>query len=123
MPDVYKIVNATQLDSDLTSVANAIRTKGGTSAQLAFPSEFITAIADIITSRVYEEAIVVPPSTSAQTVTIPQGYDAVNNVTVSAIQIDSSNNRATSNGTYTPSVGSYFSSFTVAIPTYDGSAE
>ena len=34
-------------DSDLTSVANAIRTKGGTSAQLAFPSGFVSAIGDI----------------------------------------------------------------------------
>lgn len=31
-------------DSDLTSVANAIRTKGGTSAQLSFPTEFVSAI-------------------------------------------------------------------------------
>ena len=29
---------------ELTSVANAIRTKGGTSAQLVFPSGFVTAI-------------------------------------------------------------------------------
>ena len=34
-------------DSDLTSVANAIRTKGGTSAQLAFPAGFVSAIGDI----------------------------------------------------------------------------
>ena len=39
-----KLVDSTQLDSDLTSVANAIRTKGGTSAQLAFPSDFVSAI-------------------------------------------------------------------------------
>lgn len=31
-------------DTDLTSVANAIRTKGGTSAQLAFPADFVSAI-------------------------------------------------------------------------------
>ena len=31
-------------DTDLTSVANAIRTKGGTSASLSFPSGFIDAI-------------------------------------------------------------------------------
>lgn len=39
-----KLVDSTQLDSDLTSVANAIRTKGGTSASLAFPADFVTAI-------------------------------------------------------------------------------
>lgn len=33
--------------ADLTSVANAIRTKGGTSAQLAFPEGFVSAIGDI----------------------------------------------------------------------------
>lgn len=41
---VDKLVDSTQLDSDLTSVANAIRTKGGTSASLAFPADFISAI-------------------------------------------------------------------------------
>lgn len=42
-----KLVDSTQLDSDLTSVANAIRTKGGTSANLAFPVDFISAIGNI----------------------------------------------------------------------------
>lgn len=37
-------------DSELTSVANAIRTKGGTSAQLEFPDEFVSAIQAISTS-------------------------------------------------------------------------
>lgn len=41
---VDKLVDSTQLDADLTSVANAIRTKGGTSAQLAFPQGFVDAI-------------------------------------------------------------------------------
>lgn len=31
-------------DTELTSVANAIRTKGGTSAQLEWPAEFISAV-------------------------------------------------------------------------------
>lgn len=46
---VDKLVDSTQLDADLTSVANAIRTKGGTSASLAFPSGFVSAIGDIPT--------------------------------------------------------------------------
>lgn len=33
--------------TDLTSVANAIRAKGGTSASLSFPDEFVSAIASI----------------------------------------------------------------------------
>ena len=44
-----KLVDSTQLDADLTSVANAIRTKGGTSASLAFPAGFVSAIGDIPT--------------------------------------------------------------------------
>lgn len=46
---VDKLVDSTQLDADLTSVANAIRTKGGTSASLAFPAGFVSAIGDIPT--------------------------------------------------------------------------
>ena len=42
-----KLVDSTQLDADLTAVANAIRTKGGTSAALAFPAGFVTAIGAI----------------------------------------------------------------------------
>lgn len=44
---VDKLVDSNQLDADLTSVANAIRTKGGTSASLSFPTEFVSAIGDI----------------------------------------------------------------------------
>ncbi len=42
-----KIVDSTQLDSDLTSVANAIRAKSGGSAQLAFPAGFVSEIWNI----------------------------------------------------------------------------
>ena len=38
-------------DTDLTAVASAIRTKGGTSAGLAFPSGFISAIGNIASSN------------------------------------------------------------------------
>lgn len=39
-----KVVDSQQLDADLISVANAIRTRGGTSAQLAFPADFVSAV-------------------------------------------------------------------------------
>lgn len=39
-----KLVDSTQLDADLTSIANAIRTKGGTSSSLTFPTDFVDAI-------------------------------------------------------------------------------
>ena len=48
---VDKLVDSTQLDADLTSVANAIRTKGGTSAQMAFPAGFVSAVNAIPTSQ------------------------------------------------------------------------
>jgi len=41
---VDKLVDSAQLDADLTSVANAIRAKGGTSADLAFPAGFVSAV-------------------------------------------------------------------------------
>lgn len=44
-----KLVDSALLDADLTSVANAIRTKGGTSASLAFPADFVSAINSIST--------------------------------------------------------------------------
>ena len=46
---VDKLVDSAQLDADLTSVANAIRTKGGTSADLAFPAGFVSAVQAIPT--------------------------------------------------------------------------
>ena len=46
---VDKLVDSTQLNTDLTSVANAIRTKGGTSAQMAFPAGFVSAVQAIPT--------------------------------------------------------------------------
>ena len=44
-----KLVDSSQLDSALTSVANAIRTKGGTSSSLAFPQGFVDAVEAIET--------------------------------------------------------------------------
>jgi hypothetical protein len=51
MPEgqVIKLVNATSLDNGLTSIADAIRIKGGTSADLAFPAGFVSAVEAIPT--------------------------------------------------------------------------
>lgn len=60
-------------DTNLTAVANAIRTKGGTSAPLEFPDEFVSAIGDIQTgggSSVTVEALSV---TQNGTYTAPTG--------------------------------------------------
>lgn len=40
----YKTVNADQLDADMTALANTIRTKGGTSGKLAWPSGYQAAV-------------------------------------------------------------------------------
>lgn len=45
----YKFVNADQLDSDLSSLGDAIRSKGGTTEQLVFPTGMVSAIRAIST--------------------------------------------------------------------------
>lgn len=47
----YKTVNADQLDADMTALANTIRTKGGTSGKLAWPSGYQAAVEAIETGR------------------------------------------------------------------------
>lgn len=44
-----KLVDSTQLDNNLTSVANAIRAKSGGTGQLAFPAGFVSEIGNIST--------------------------------------------------------------------------
>ena len=56
----------------------------------------------------------VTPSTSVQTITADDGYDALSDVTVNAIRTETKS--ITSNGTYNPTSGKYFSSVTVNIP-------
>lgn len=50
-----KVIDSAVLDADLLSVANAIRSKGGTSGNLAFPTGFVNAIAAIETGSVTVE--------------------------------------------------------------------
>ena len=72
---IDKAVDSTQLNSDLTSVANAIRTKGGTSAQLAFPADFVSAIAAIPTGSIglgYDEKTVLVKGNSP---TVDRAFD------------------------------------------------
>ena len=42
-----KVIDSAVLDASLTSVADAIRAKGGTSEQLAFPDGFVSAVDEI----------------------------------------------------------------------------
>lgn len=46
---VDKLVDSAQLDADLEDIADAIRAKGGTSASLAFPAGFVSAVQAIPT--------------------------------------------------------------------------
>lgn len=74
---VDKLVDSTQLDADLTSVANAIRTKGGTSAQMAFPAGFVQAIGDI-PSGGGTDYLQIRLTDAAQTTTIDWTYSNPN---------------------------------------------
>lgn len=62
---VDKKVDSSQLDSNLKSVADAIRTKGGTSADLAFPDGFISAIQSIQTGANYVKGSFTTPNTGS----------------------------------------------------------
>ena len=42
-----KVIDSAELDANLTAVANAIRTKGGTTEPLVFPDGFVSAVEGI----------------------------------------------------------------------------
>ena len=69
-------------DTELTSVANAIRTKGGTSASLAYPTGFVSAIQAL---PEIQSSKSVTPTESAQTVSPDSGYGGIAQVNVGAI--------------------------------------
>jgi len=72
--------------SDITQVADAIRAKSATTAELEFPDDFVAAIAAIPTGggQYQSKSQSFTPSTSEQSVTITadSGYDALTSVTV-----------------------------------------
>lgn len=74
-----KVVDSASLDSKLTQVADAIRTKGNTSAGLQFPSGFISAIQAIQTGT---ELKIVVSVTSGATVTATKGSKVVSGTSV-----------------------------------------
>ena len=129
---VDKLVDSTQLDSDLTSVANAIRTKGGTSASLAFPAGFVSAVQAIPTgggsptvtglSAVYTQSGVVDIKDDLS-VLIP---DLVVTATISnTLQVEVSPTDYTLSGTFTVgtstitvSYGGLTATFSVTVTQY-----
>jgi hypothetical protein len=42
-----KVIDSAKLDADLKTVADAIRAKGGTTDELAFPDGYVSAVNDI----------------------------------------------------------------------------
>lgn len=74
-----KAVDSAQLNADLTAVADAIRTKGGTSAQLAFPDEFVSAMQAIQTGTELQIIVTVK---SGATVTATKGSLSVSGTSV-----------------------------------------
>lgn len=74
-----KVVDSAALDSKLTQVADAIRTKGNTSAGLQFPSGFISAIQAIQTGT---ELKIIVSVTSGATVTATKGSKVVSGTAV-----------------------------------------
>lgn len=110
-----KLVDSSQLDSDLTSVANAIRTKGGTSDQLAFPSGFVSGIQAIPTGVTPTGTKQISISANGTTTEDVTNYASAQ-ITV-AVPGPSGSTTVTDNGTY--NVSSYASVF-VAVPTASG---
>ncbi len=74
-----KVVDSASLDSKLTQVADAIRTKGNTSADLQFPSGFISTIQAIQTGT---ELQIIVTVTSGATVTATKGSKVVSGTAV-----------------------------------------
>lgn len=74
-----KVVDSASLDSKLTQVADAIRTKGNTSADLQFPSGFISAIQAIQTGT---ELKIIVSVASGATVTATKGSKIVSGTAV-----------------------------------------
>lgn len=69
-------------DVDLKKVADAIRTKGGTSAALSYPDEYVSAINAITTGTGLKIVVSAP---SGATVTATKGSDTVSGTSVNGV--------------------------------------
>ena len=79
------MANYLTTDTELTGIADAIRTKGGTSASLTYPAGFVSAIENIPTgSDPTIQSLTVTPTTSQQTFN-SSSVDGYKPVTVSAM--------------------------------------
>ena len=105
------MANYTASDTDLTAVADAIRTKAGYAGQqLQFPAGFVSAVNGIET-RKSETTLT---ATANDTYTPPSG-SVYSSVTVNVPQTTVTSLSVTENGTYTAPSGTAYSPVTVDV--------
>ena len=111
---IDKLVDSTQLDSDLASVADAIRAKSGGSSELDFPSEFVSEIESIPTGGSPTGTKQISINQNGTTTENVADYASAEiNVNVPASEVDSGTKSISSNGTH--DVTGYASA-SVAVP-------
>lgn len=101
-------------DADLTSIANAIRTKGGTNLPLAFPDEFVDAIDDISTGG--------SPTLISKSISVNGTYNASDDSAdgYSSVTVAVPTGSRLVSGTFTPLTSEAGTAKTITIP-YVGS--
>lgn len=81
----------------------------------------VTVITNVEGGELILQEKTVSPSLEQQQVRPDSGYGGLSQVTVEAVQTEEKT--ATMNGTYTPTTGKFFSSFTVAVPAVAATVE